>query len=143
VHHNTFVNLPANPMIGFYEQDGTCDADNNLFYWNEGGSGSWNFTGVTMDYNAFGGPTTGSGSHQTAVGSNPFVNMNQQDFRLASNVTVANPLGSPFNVDIMGNPRSASTPSAGAIEFGSGDPLDGGSSSGPGRMMQRRGAVRR
>lgn len=124
-NHCTFVNLPSNPMIGIYETDGSCNAFNNLFVWNESGSGSWNFSGVTLDYNAFFGPSTGSGTHQTALGSNPLTDMNNQDFRLASNITAANPLGGIYAKDIMGNTRSASTPSFGAIEFGSGNPLNG------------------
>jgi hypothetical protein len=124
IHHNTFVNLPTGNCIYFFiSASGGNVAYNNLFYNADTG---WSSNLVTLDYNAFGDSTTGLGTHQTAVGSDPFVNFGSQDFRLATNITSANPLGAPYNVDMYGNTRNASTPSFGAIEFGAGGGGGGG-----------------
>lgn len=87
---------------------------NNLFYECEGGTGLPNGAWAN-NYNHY----VNSGSESEANGStasgDPFFDYTDLDFSLVSNTPAGEDLGSPYNVDMLGNTRTTWT--RGAIEF--------------------------
>lgn len=105
VFNNTFVGFPEVSVLGdIYLMGGSGnEARNNLFY-NTGDPMKVTANGVSSNYR---------------VASNPFVNYNARDFRLAQAVSGATSLSAPYNTDPDGNTRgSDGTWDVGAYEFG-------------------------
>jgi len=137
VHHNTIINW-GQARVG-----ATCYMTtsayptyvyNNLFVNNTGvilASGE-NVNSIVHDYNAF--YNTASMPAEThrnnSITADPFVSsiapydLHLKDATAGTNARVANPLATPFNVDRDTIARSATTPDAGAYEYGGsgGDP---------------------
>jgi len=140
VYGNLFINgYGANGVFGYASDTGS---DNNKFYNNTvvgdaanggvvlGGSGNTAYNNLfvtnvsltisgTHNYNAFSGSGLSEGNQQTGIsGANIFVNYGTRDLRLAMNTTAGTNLGSPYDVDVLGNTRS--TWSRGAYEYETG-----------------------
>jgi len=106
VFNNTFVGFPEASVLGdiyLYGGSGN-EARNNLFY--NTGSAS---------------VTANSVSGNVRASSNPFVDYNNRDFRLATAIGGGTALSAPYNTDAVGNSRgSDGTWDVGAYEYNSG-----------------------
>jgi hypothetical protein len=114
VYNNTFVNCNQLTLGNLPLTYGGCIAENNLWYT----CNAPIFTDFpTHDYNCFiSSGTTQSEVHGTTQTGNPFNNYTGLDFTLVSNTAAGVNLGSPYNLDPMGNTRTTWT--RGAFEFG-------------------------
>jgi PKD repeat protein len=114
VYNNTFVNVLYLPLGNFPQTYGGCMAKNNLFY----NTVAPDFTCFSPhDYNQFvsSGTIQGESNGSTAtVALNNYTNL---DFTLTTNTPAGTNLGSPYNIDPLGNTRM--TWSRGAYEYGS------------------------
>lgn len=112
-HDNTVAGHASSSADGInLETSSTgCIAENNIWYLNQAG-----FQTCSHDYNAyFSTLSTPSEAHVQVKSGSPFVNYSGLDFMLATNTTAGINLGSPYNVDLLGNTRT--TWSRGAYEF--------------------------
>jgi hypothetical protein len=108
VFNNTFVGFPEASVLGeIYLRGGAGnEARNNLFY-------STQSARVVAN----------SASNNVTAASNPFVDFNARDFRLAAPISGTS-LSSPYNVDPKGDARgSDGTWDVGAYEYGNSGPV--------------------
>ena len=122
VYNNTFINTSAGigiPVMGAYMPNYPGNVfSNNLFY---GDCDVGSITGtypLAHDYNyyvAISGYSVPSEAHGTTGTGNPFNNYAILDFTLKANTPAGVNLGSPYNVDFLGNTRTTWT--RGALEY--------------------------
>lgn len=116
VYNNTFLNFTSDSgawLGGLSGQGSGNVALNNLIY-NMAGSCDpiW-----SSDYDAYYSASGNPGeSHQQTASGSPFKNSAGQVYTLTANTTAGENLGSPYNVDALGNTRTTWT--RGAFEFG-------------------------
>lgn len=128
-YNNTVANMLAYNgqamNTGNYLQNpgGSFTSENNIYYNNNGNSGTYGFTPV-IDHNSYlgagGGDTRcGTACVTNSSASDPFVDSANGNFELTSDVSTVNnwaTLASPFNVDPLGTVR---TTDRGAYQYGS------------------------
>jgi hypothetical protein len=128
-YNNTIANMVAYNgqamNTGNYLQNagGSFTSENNVYYNNNGNSGTYGTTPV-IDHNSYLGG--GGGDSRCSTGcvndpsaSNPFVNSTAGNFQLTADVSDVNnwlSLAAPFNVDPAGSTRSTDR---GAYQYGS------------------------
>ena len=118
VYNNTFLNFTGDSgawLGGLSGQGSGNVGENNLVYNMPGSIGAiW-----TSDYDAFYSASGNPGeSHQQTASGNPFTSYSTGNYSLTANTTGGANLGSPYNVDALGNTRSTWT--RGAFEYSSG-----------------------
>jgi hypothetical protein len=118
IYNNTFLNMPSvsgNALCGSGQGSGNV-AEDNMFYNMSASVGG----GCTTDYNAYFSTTnTPSETHGQTASGNPFVNSAGFNYQLAAETANGLNLGSPYNVDVIGNARPGSDGiwSRGAYQF--------------------------
>lgn len=113
VVNNTFINIPDNAAGPIGTTPGSVRVwKNNYFYNSDTGlpNAAW-----TADYNHYQDSGSESESNGTTGTGDPFVDFASYDFRLESNTTAGEDLGSTYGTDMLGNTRTTWT--RGAIEF--------------------------
>jgi len=116
IYHNTIVNTWGGIVIDDTQDVAGGHIENNIFY--NVSTNVWNNT--EHDYNWFSGANTET--HGLGNGTNPFTNMSGQDYSItvgSSARSMGITLASPYDVDILGNTRTAPF-DAGAYEYVSG-----------------------
>lgn len=133
VYNNTFIN--SDRVLGLFSGDTGNEFKNNLVYNSDVGNDSSGLTssGMTHTHNYYvslpDGPVT-EPTQQTGSGD-PFVDWANLNFGLTENSDAGTDLGSPYNVDLLGNTRTTWT--RGAFEYQSG----GGGGSGQSHKVIR------
>lgn len=119
-HHNTVFGMNSGQLI--YANGGsTVTASNNIIYGTVGGGGTFGWTGVTAhDYNAFRYAGAQSEANIQNFSGDPFNNAAAGDFTLTANTDAGVELGTPFNVDMLGETRTTRT--RGSFEYGTNAP---------------------
>lgn len=115
VYNNTFVNIISNAAgpIGTTPHTG-LEWINNYFYECDGGTGLPN-AAWSHNYNQYQDSGSESEANGTTGTGDPFVDYLNLNFALEANTTAGTDLGSPYNVDMLGNTRTTWT--RGALEF--------------------------
>jgi len=140
VYDNVIANVPSGSFLSAFDFEnitGAISCENNIWYNNDSsagpgpsGCGFSNSGSQVADYNWFYGntPTNDtSGPHDVVGSAIPFQTSSNPNFpngnwELASQIAGVS-LGSPYNVDMLGNGPLAGVFSRGALQFGSSSPV--------------------
>jgi hypothetical protein len=115
-YNNTIANVSMSAGFGYLSRGTNNLIYNNLWYNSPAGMEG------THDYNWFYGSGTQSESHIQNGSGNPFVDIANGNYALKAATNAGISLGSPYNVDMMGNTRSQWT--RGALEYSTLPPSD-------------------
>lgn len=106
IYNNTIVDKAGGYNSGIAIRRGTNNVAYNNLWVNCGGS-FWIGDGITHDYNAFDSSVGSQGEphEQTNITTSIFKNYAGKDFLLSKHTTAGKNLGSPYDVDMLGNTR--------------------------------------
>lgn len=120
VYNNSFIDVSKTIANGLEVSAITGDFRNNIFYSTSTvQSNPWGFGDMTHSYNYYIDTTGPSETGKQTGTGNPFSNYTSLDFSLTSNSNPGSDVGSPYDVDFLGNSRDTWT--RGALEYGGTD----------------------
>jgi hypothetical protein len=120
IYNNTIYNSYTSTILGLTKDENQSRAHaestgnafkNNIIY---NITGTPVYTMNTKDYNASDEAISGGTNTQT-LSSDPFTDSANADFTLTGHTTAGTELGTPYNIDMLGNTRT--TPDRGAYEY--------------------------